>query len=34
MTNSDIASVFEQIADLLEFQASNPFRVRAYRNGA
>jgi DNA polymerase (family 10) len=34
MTNAEIASVFEQIADLLEFQGANPFRVRAYRNAA
>jgi DNA polymerase (family 10) len=34
MTNRDIATVFEQVADLLEFQGENPFRVRAYRNGA
>jgi DNA polymerase (family 10) len=34
MTNRDIAAVFEQVADLLEFQGANPFRVRAYRNGA
>jgi DNA polymerase (family 10) len=34
MTNADIAAVFEQIADLLEFKAANPFRVRAYRNAA
>ena len=34
MTNRDIAGVFEQVADLLEFQSANPFRVRAYRNGA
>jgi len=32
MTNSEIAAVFEQIADLLDFQGANPFRVRAYRN--
>ena len=32
MTNAEIADVFDQIADLLEFQAANPFRVRAYRN--
>jgi DNA polymerase (family 10) len=32
--NADIASVFEEIADLLEVQAENPFRVRAYRNAA
>jgi DNA polymerase (family 10) len=34
MTNAEIAAVFHQIADLLEFQGANPFRVRAYRNGA
>jgi len=34
MTNHDIAAVFEQIADLLEFKGSNPFRIRAYRNAA
>jgi len=34
MTNAEIAVVFEQVADLLEFQGANPFRVRAYRNGA
>ncbi len=30
----EIAQVFEQIAVLLELQAANPFRIRAYRNGA
>lgn len=34
MTNAQIAAVFEQMADLLEFKADNPFRVRAYRNAA
>ncbi|QEG35478.1 DNA polymerase/3'-5' exonuclease PolX [Bythopirellula goksoeyrii] len=34
MTNQEIAAAFEQVADLLEFQGANPFRVRAYRNGA
>jgi len=34
MTNSEISAVFEHIADLLEFQGANPFRVRAYRNAA
>ena len=33
-TNADVASVLERIADLLEAQDSNPFRVRAYREGA
>jgi DNA polymerase (family 10) len=32
--NADVASVFEEIADLLEIEGSNPFRVRAYRNAA
>jgi DNA polymerase (family X) len=34
MNNREIAAVFEEIADLLEFQGANAFRVRAYRNGA
>lgn len=34
MTNAEIAAVFDQIADLLDFQGANPFRVRAYRNAA
>ena len=34
MTNTEIATVLETIADLLEFQGANPFRVRAYRNAA
>jgi DNA polymerase (family 10) len=34
MTNAEIADVFDQVADLLEFQGANPFRTRAYRNGA
>lgn len=32
--NADIATLFEQIADLLEIQDENPFRIRAYRNAA
>jgi DNA polymerase (family X) len=32
MTNAEIAAVFDQVADLLEFQGANAFRVRAYRN--
>jgi len=32
--NADIARVFEEIADLLELEEGNPFRVRAYRNAA
>ncbi len=34
MTNHEIAAVFDEIADLLEFQGANPFRTRAYRNAA
>lgn len=34
MNNVKIAEKFEQLADLLEFQGANPFRLRAYRNGA
>lgn len=33
-TNRDIAQVLSRIADLLELQDANPFRVRAYRLGA
>ena len=32
--NSDVAAVFNQIADLLEISGTNPFRIRAYRNAA
>ena len=32
--NADIAAIFEQIAELLEIQGANPFRVRAYHNAA
>ena len=34
MQNPDIARLFGQIADLLEIEGANPFRVRAYRNAA
>ncbi|HEY4234353.1 MAG TPA: PHP domain-containing protein [Lacipirellulaceae bacterium] len=34
MTNRDIAAAFDDVADLLEFENANPFRVRAYRNAA
>jgi DNA polymerase (family 10) len=34
MNNRDIAALFDEIGDLLEFQNANPFRVRAYRNAA
>jgi len=32
--NADIAAVFDEIADLLEIESANPFRVRAYRNAS
>lgn len=32
--NADIAAVFDEIADLLELEGANPFRIRAYRNAA
>jgi len=32
--NIDYARVFAEIADLLEIQGANPFRIRAYRNAA
>ncbi len=34
ISNAEIADRFERIADLLETQNANPFRVRAYRVGA
>jgi len=32
--NADISAIFEEIADLLEIEGANPFRIRAYRNAA
>jgi DNA polymerase (family 10) len=32
--NSDVAEIFNNVADLLEILDENPFRVRAYRNAA
>jgi len=34
MENLEIARIFEEVADLLEIQDANPFRVRAYRNAS
>ena len=31
-TNREVAQVFEQIAEILERQGENPFKIRAYRN--
>lgn len=33
-SNRDIAKVLYEVADLLEIQDGNPFRIRAYRNAA
>jgi DNA polymerase (family 10) len=32
--NIDIANIFDEIADFLEIEDENPFRIRAYRNAA
>jgi DNA polymerase (family 10) len=34
MINSEIAKIFDGIADLLEVKGDNPFRIRAYRRAA
>lgn len=34
MRNVDIADLFETVADVLEIEGENPFRIRAYRNAA
>ncbi|MCF7846451.1 MAG: hypothetical protein K9L85_04425 [Candidatus Peribacteraceae bacterium] len=34
MKNSDLAAAFREIADLLEFENANVFRIRAYRTAA
>jgi len=34
MRNLEIASIFNQIADLLDIEGANPFRIRAYRRAA
>jgi DNA polymerase (family 10) len=34
VTNRQIAEVFSNIADILEFQNGNPYRVQAYRHAA
>jgi DNA polymerase (family X) len=34
VTNADIAAAFEQVADLLEYEGENAFRIRAYRGAA
>ena len=34
MDNAEIAGTLDQLADLLEFQGANAFRIRAYRNSS
>lgn len=34
VSNAEVAAVLSQVADLLEIQGENPFRVRAYRTAA
>lgn len=34
VTNADVARVFREVADVLEVEGANAFRVRAYRNAA
>ncbi len=31
-TNAEVAAVFEAVADILDRQGENPFKVKAYRN--
>lgn len=34
MENPEVAQIFEEVADLLDLQGANPFRIRAYRGAA
>ncbi|MBC8136536.1 MAG: DNA polymerase/3'-5' exonuclease PolX, partial [Fibrella sp.] len=34
MTNTEIANRFTRIADILEIQGENPFKIKAYRNAS
>ncbi|MGH6830967.1 MAG: DNA polymerase III, partial [Methylocella sp.] len=34
VVNATIAAIFDEIANLLDIQGANPFRIRAYRNAA
>ena len=31
-TNAEVAAVFQEIADILDRQGENPFKIKAYRN--
>ncbi|TFG58885.1 MAG: hypothetical protein E4H32_10975, partial [Nitrospirales bacterium] len=32
--NTEVAEMFSRLAELLEIQGANPFRIRAYRKAA
>ena len=34
LSNAEVAGALDLLADLLEIEGANPFRVRAYRNAA
>ncbi|BCX89504.1 DNA polymerase [Methylomarinovum tepidoasis] len=34
LSNSEIADLFDELADLLDIEGENPYKVRAYRNAA
>jgi DNA polymerase (family 10) len=34
MENPEVAQIFDEVADLLDLQGANPFRIRAYRGAA
>ncbi len=34
MENKDLARIFSEIADILEIQEANPFRIRSFRRAA
>lgn len=34
VTNTEVAEIFNELADLLEIEGANQFRVRAYRTAA
>ncbi len=34
MKNKEVAEIFRQIAEILEIQDENPFRIRAYLKAA
>src|SRR5262245_49433806 len=34
MNNAEISAALDEVAEILEFQGANPFRVRAYRNAS